>query len=279
MITHIQIFTDGGEATREAVRFGAWLAGILRVPALLVGVAEGESDSERLESLFYDAVGMLQEAGAEYSLELYNGPLKRVIAARAGSPDSLAVVGAHDKPRAWLAKGQFFSDLMEAVPAPLLYVTRARAPVRKVLVCVGGLGYELTSERLGLEIARAAGAEVRFLYVVPPIDLDYPSAKTVRQHQGDLSETETLPGRGLRRALETAREFELSASTRVRNGNIIQEIQGEAREGGYDLVCMGSPYSAHGLRHLYTPNVTAEVAESLQVPLLTARFGQAASQG
>lgn len=274
MITQILIFTDGRQETWEAVRFGAWLAGRLHLPAVLAGVSEGPTDSERLESLFFDAVSELQGAGADYSLELHPGPLKKVIVSKVQGPNSLVVAGPHERPRAWLGKGQFFSDLMEAVPAPLLYVTQARTPVRKILVCVGGLGYELTSERLGMDIARAAGAEVCFLYVVPPIDLDYPSTKTVREHQKDLSETETLPGRGLRRALESARELELNASTKVRSGNIIQEIQQEVKEGGYDLVCMGSPYSAHGLRHLYTPNVTAEVAESISIPLLTARYEQ-----
>ena len=30
------------------------------------------------------------------------------------------------------------------------------------------------------------------------------------------------------------------------------------------FLAMGSPYSAHGLRQLYTPNVTAEVAEAVR---------------
>jgi len=42
--------------------------------------------------------------------------------------------------------------------------------------------------------------------------------------------------------------------------------------GEYDLICMGSPHSAHSLRHLYTPNVTAEVAEAANCPILTARY-------
>ena len=38
------------------------------------------------------------------------------------------------------------------------------------------------------------------------------------------------------------------------------------KDGDYDLVCMGSPYSASALRQFYTPNVTAEIAESYLLP-------------
>jgi hypothetical protein len=36
---------------------------------------------------------------------------------------------------------------------------------------------------------------------------------------------------------------------------------------------MGSAYSAHSLRHLYMPNVTAEVSEVVAIPLLSVRLG------
>jgi nucleotide-binding universal stress UspA family protein len=53
---------------------------------------------------------------------------------------------------------------------------------------------------------------------------------------------------------------------------VVEEIVGEVEEGGYDLVCMGSSYNAHTLRQYYTPNVTAEVAEAVHCPVLTARY-------
>jgi nucleotide-binding universal stress UspA family protein len=63
----------------------------------------------------------------------------------------------------------------------------------------------------------------------------------------------------------------LQASVRARNGHVVEEILSELKEGNYDLVCMGSPYSANPLRQLYSPNVTAEVAEAAHCPVLTAR--------
>ena len=48
----------------------------------------------------------------------------------------------------------------------------------------------------------------------------------------------------------------------------------EMKEGNYDLLCMGSPLSSNALRQLYTPNVTAEIAEMDLVPVLTARYAR-----
>jgi nucleotide-binding universal stress UspA family protein len=76
----------------------------------------------------------------------------------------------------------------------------------------------------------------------------------------------------LRKALAMAREAGLNARVVTRQGNIVEQILAEIRQGDYDLVCMGSSYSAHSLRQLYTPNITAEIAEVVQCPVLTARF-------
>ncbi|HEX2979610.1 MAG TPA: universal stress protein [Anaerolineaceae bacterium] len=67
----------------------------------------------------------------------------------------------------------------------------------------------------------------------------------------------------------------MKAEVIVRRGNVVSEILHEAHSGKYDLIGMGSPYSTHSLRHLYLPNVTAEVAESVEIPVMTVRAGWA----
>jgi nucleotide-binding universal stress UspA family protein len=123
-----------------------------------------------------------------------------------------------------------------------------------------------------LMIADAARASVTLFHVVPPIDLDYPVANDLQDHWKELLESDTLPGRNMRSALEIVKEADLPVEVRIRHGNVVPEILDEIRDGDYDMICMGSPHSAHGLRQLYVPNVTAEVAEAIQFPLLTARY-------
>jgi nucleotide-binding universal stress UspA family protein len=112
---------------------------------------------------------------------------------------------------------------------------------------------------------------VTILHVIPPTDLDYPTTRDVRKHVRDLQDTDTILGRSLRKGLDIAKATGLNAKLVTRQGHIVEEILAEVKQGDYDMVCMGSRYSGHTLRQLYTPNVTAEVAESVNCPVLTVR--------
>jgi nucleotide-binding universal stress UspA family protein len=161
---------------------------------------------------------------------------------------------------------------MEKIWGPILYVPQVRLPVKKILVSIGGLGYAVTAESLALKMANACKAEVTVLHVIPPSDLDYPSTRGMREHLSDLAETDTLAGRSLRTALDLAKDAGVEAKAITRQGDVVGQIIEEIRLGDYDMVCMGSSYSAHSLRQLYAPNVTAEIADVVHCPLLTTRF-------
>ena len=156
-----------------------------------------------------------------------------------------------------------------------MYVPEVRLPLKKLLISAGGLGYEVDAENLALQVATASRADVAILHVIPPTDLDYPTTRNVREHAGDLSDTDTFLGRTLRKALDIAKSAGLNAKLITRQGHVVEEILTEIREGNYEMVCMGSAYSAHSLRQLYTPNVTAEVAEAALCPVLTVRHMRA----
>jgi nucleotide-binding universal stress UspA family protein len=136
---------------------------------------------------------------------------------------------------------------------------------------VGGLGYEVTAENLAMRLAGLTSARITLLHVIPPMDLDYPSAREVKKGSRHLADTNTLPGRALRRGLELAEAAGITASLKVREGNAVEEILAEIKAGNYDLVCMGSPFSTNALRQMYAPNVAAEVADFVHRPILIAR--------
>jgi nucleotide-binding universal stress UspA family protein len=161
---------------------------------------------------------------------------------------------------------------LERIKGPILYVPELRLPLKKILISAGGLGYEEVAENLALRVAAASEAELTILHVVPPTDLYYPTTRGVQAHMKDLATTDTLPGRSLRHALEMAQNAGLNARAITRHGIIVEEILAELKEGSYDMVCMGSSYTATSLRQLYAPQVTAEVAESANRPVLTARY-------
>ena len=276
MKPRLLLFTNGRESTWPSIEFSAWMAANMGTPLTLVGMLETPGENEFVEDLFSRAVSLFQEKGVEYSLQLETGNAEEIIPRKTkGDPADLVVVGPLERPalRRFLV-GRSFRHFMASVDKPLLYVPTARTPIRKMLICLGGLGYGLTAEHLGVKVARMTGASVTLLTVVPPIDLDYPEARVIRNNWQKLAETDTLPGRTLRKAIEAAIQSEVTVRVITRQGNAVEEIRAEIKEGDYDMVCMGSPYSTHSLRQMYTPNVTAEVAELAECPILTARFIQ-----
>lgn len=282
----IMIFTNGRPSTFPAIEYGAWLGASLGTPVLLVGLDEVPSPSQideethPLEAVFARAVEAFKKAGVKYSLEVLQGHAEEVIPARVKGRDALVVLGPLGRPPLKrLLSGRSFRHIMEHVSAPIVYAPQVKLPLKKALICLGGLGYEVSAENLAMRVAQTSHADVTLLTVVPPIDLDYPEAALMRENWERLAETETVAGKCLRRGLEAARIAGLNATVKVRNGNVVEEILAEMKEGNYDLLCMGSPLSSNALRQLYTPNVTAEIAESDLVPVLTARYARAEPSG
>ena len=271
------ICTNGQETTWPAIDYGAAVAALIGSPVTLLGIAEHLpsapiDDKYPLEGIFARAVELFDQRGVRYSLEIESGDAERVIPLEARKRNCIVVLGRLARPPIRrLLSGRSIRRLLAEIATPILYVPQACLPIRKMLVCVGGLGYETNAEQLAIRIGLKSGAEVALLHVAPPVDLDYPTARTERDHWKDLETTDTMTGRHVRQALDTARAAGLNASVRARQGNIIEEIVAEIKGGNYDLVCMGSPYSRHGLRHLYGPNVTDAVAERVACPVLTVR--------
>ncbi len=268
------VLINGCDKNWAAIEYTAWLAAKTGKTLRLEGIIENPAKKENVEAMLTRASQYLSEKGLKHSIATHTGNLEKT-ASQLSEEFPHAVFVAGNMGRSSLQKlisGSSFRNLMEAVHSPLLFVPTASIPVKKVLICMGGLKYALTAEHLGLKLAKEMDAQVTLLTVVPPIDLDYPEARVIREQWQTLAETDTEPGRNLRNALATARGLGVETNIRARNGNIVEEILDEIKTGQYQLICMGSSFSAQGLRHMMTANVTAEIAESRLCPVLSARY-------
>lgn len=273
----VLITTNGYKETWKAIEYGAWFAQAMEMKITLLGVTEALSpaaidDHHPLEEVFERAVHLFKEKGLAYSLEVQNGDAESIIPKRANSGEFITVMGPLGRPqiRRWLV-GRSIHHFMETIINPILYVPEARLPLNRLLICVGGLGYEVNAEALALQVAMKSQAAVTLLHIVPPVDFDYPTARAASEHWKDLINTDTMLGRNLRKAVEAAQAAGLVAQVEVRQGNIVEEIAAAMKAGNYDLLCMGSPFGGNALRQLYAPNVTAEIAELARCPVLTSR--------
>jgi len=272
------ITTNGFKGTWPSIEYGTWLAAALEKKVTLLGITEDLSpaaidDHHPLEDVFARAVELFQQNGVTYSLEVQNGNAEDIIPRKAKQGDYIIVLGPLGRPQfRRLLTGRSIRHLMEEIEQPILYVPQSKLPLKKILICIGGLGYEVTAEHIAMQMAMKSRAEITLLHIVPPIDMNYPTAKTVSAHWQNLTETDTPIGRSLRQALEIAKNDGLTANVKARQGNVVEEISTEVKEGNYDLLCMGSIYSSNALRQLYAPNVTAEIADGAACPILSARY-------
>jgi nucleotide-binding universal stress UspA family protein len=281
MKPNLMVFTNGFEGSWPAIEYGAWIARNMKTRLTLTGVVEENDDEHPVEEIFSRAVTLFQEQQVDYALELENGMVEHTIMRRKDfqdppgvmeNLDRLLFLGPFGRPQVRkMIVGNSFRKLMSIVSIPILYVPSVRMPVQRVLVCMGGLGYTLTAENLGLRVAQMNQASITLLTVVPPVDLDYPEARKIRDNWKNLVDTDTLTGRSLREGLQKAQAAGVEAKVKVRHGNIVEQILEELKDGHYELICMGSQFSTHSLRQLYTPNITADVAENSLCPLLTVR--------
>ena len=266
---------SGAETSLPALDYGIWLAEQIRLPVTLLGIVEKPARRKQVEQLIESRSTQLQNSGIPYQVLLESGRSRDVICRQAVPDRHLAVFGPFGRPRLrrWL-RGRSFRRIFQDIHTPVLYVRQAHPRLRKILVCLGGLGHALSAERWSLYLAERMGASVTLLHVVEPISYDYPVAREIQDHWQDILETDTPQGQNLRTALRMAQEIGVTADFKVRHGDIVHEILAETSAQEYDMIVMGSPYSSNNLRHLFMPNVTAEVAEAVDCPILAASFGQ-----
>ncbi len=271
MAKKILLVTNGCSRNWATIEYAAEMAKILNLPISLLGVVEKFDLEHPVEEMFSRMVTLLQEKELIYDLQLVNGDTEEVLAKIDWNEDTYLFAGTLGRSqfRHWLV-GRSFRKILKNVSSPIFYVREARLPIKKILMCFGGLDHTSNAEKIGLEIGRRAGAEVKFLHVIPPIESEHlPMQKTEEKPEKLVDEK---PAKTLEKAQEHAQDEGVESKVVVRQGNIVQQIVAELETQSYDLICMGSSFSdPNNLRHHYTPNITAEVAEAARCPVLSAR--------
>lgn len=265
--------TNGAPESLAALDYGVWLAELLRSRIVLLGAVERDGQAAAVEAALDATEARARQAGLSLERRTVSANLRETVCQLAEAEKHLVILGPLGRPwwRRWV-QGRSFRRILQEIPAPLIYVPAPHCRLARILICTGGLRYTHSAERWARYLAQRTQAHLTWLHVVVPVTFDYPTAREVYEHRDRLLESDTPPARHLREALREAKEAGLEASVRVRTGDVVSEILAEVREGDYDLVVMGTPHSSHSLRRLYLPNVTAEVAESISVPVLTARL-------
>ncbi|HSF82460.1 MAG TPA: universal stress protein [Anaerolineales bacterium] len=265
--------TNGEPASYPALEYGTWLAGMMRLPVVLLGVLEKWQRQDRVKQMVDRAAGLLVENAIPHSVQFETGRGSIVISRLVVTGDFITVVGPLGRPT-WrrVVQGRSFRRILSRVESPIFYVRENRARLEDILVCLGGLGYSTSVQNLCLHLAKTSNARVTLLHVVEPVSYRYPTSRDIVEHWQKIDETDTPQGLNLRRAKALFESAGLSVDLKIRHGSTVHEILEEVPRGKYDLIGLGSPYSTRSLRHVFLPNVTAEIAEAVNCPVLTVRY-------
>mgnify|MGYP003332941164 CR=1 FL=1 len=269
----ILLATNGAPASLPALRYGAWLADELNSPVKLLGIQESGPWRHMLASALEGTQAELQEQGRTFEVISMHGNSEERIAEYAERGETgLLVFGPFGRPgwRRWL-RGRSIRRIMQRVSSPFIYVRQAPMQLRRILVCLGGLGYSFPMLEIAIYLASATGAEMSLLHIIEPGAYEYPTARRAHAKVGDLLDSDTPQGRNLQAALEATSRAGIDSEILIRSGYTLEEISKVAASGRYDLLGLGSPYSSQSLRHLATTNITAQIAELVPVPVLVAR--------
>ena len=114
------ICTNGSRESAPAVEYGTWLAEILGIPTILLGIVEHEKMRPAVDASLQDAASALMEHNLPYEICLESGQALPVICRLADARQHLVVAGPLGR-QAWL-RGRSFRRVMQEIPAPLIYV-------------------------------------------------------------------------------------------------------------------------------------------------------------
>ncbi len=264
--------TNSGSSSQPAIEHGMWLAGLLKLPIVLLGIVEKSKVRREIEDLIDETSRRLMQQGVSCRSLIVEGSAEGVIAREAARRERLAVVGLLGRSK-WrrLWRGSSFRRLMNTIVSPLLYVPSARLQLHRILLCTGGLRYAEGVTRVVRQIAQTSHAKVTLLHVTGPASLHYPPADELQDSRRDMLESSSPQAHHVRHTLAEFEDASIPIEMKRRHGYIVREIIAETQDVDYDMVGLGSPHGMRTLRHLFTPSVTAEVLEAVNLPVLVAR--------
>ncbi len=268
----ILICSDGADPADNPTRLGGLIAGPCHSQTTLLGIAEDAGDKEPLRRALESEAEMLRQQEIVPRLVVRSGePIRQILAETTANEYDLAVIGARRKASGGLYwRPEKTYEVIKAVPPPVLVAIGACNRLQRILVCTGGKKYIDDAVQLAGDIAKCVKAQVTLLHVMaePPaivrqdvnVDLLLASASEL--------------GRNLRAQKESLEKIGLLVEVRIREGFALDQIFAEVREGQHDLIVTGTSQSTGPFRHYIMGDLTREILNRANCPVLVARAGK-----
>lgn len=272
----ILICTDGSAQAENAVRFGGLIASSCCAETTILGITERSGTEEVVFDSLKRAQQLLKQGGVAAELITKAGePTEEILKRTQETRYDLVVIGAVRKG----TRGPFLMSakayrIIKAVEPSVLVVIGERATLRRILICSGGEKYIDKAVEFSGELARAMDASITLFHVMAQPPAGYAELMKMEEDVNLLLHSSSELGRNLSREKEVLERMGIASEVRLRHGLVISEVFKEIRRGDYDLVVTGSSPSGGSLRTYIMGNITREIVNRAECPVLVVRGGQ-----
>jgi len=273
--------SDGSPQAENAVRFGALIAAACQAETSILGIVEKTGHEDTVLQALQRAREILKEYHLNAELMTKAGrPVPEIIKRTLETKYDLVVIGAARKgahgPMCMSARAY---KIIESVEPPVLVVIGEHTALRRILLCTGGTKQSDATVNFAGEIARRANASIDLLHVVAKPPAMYANLIKSEEDVDQLLQSDSKLGRSLRHQKELLEEMGVPCEVRLQHGLVLDELMEELRRTDYDLVVSGSSPVQERLRRYIMGNITREIVNRAELPVLVVRSGIRSDHG
>jgi nucleotide-binding universal stress UspA family protein len=267
--------SDGSSQAENAVRFGALIAAACQAETSILGIIEKVGQEDAVLKTLRRAQDILKEYHLNAELITKAGrPVTEIIKRTQEAKYDLVVIGATRKgTRGPLCMSARAYKIIESVEPPVLVVIGERTALRSMLLCTGGTRQADATVQFAGEIARRVNATVCLLHVLAETPAVYANLMPSEEDVVQLLQSSSKLGRSLRRQKELLEKLAVPCQVELRHGLVLDELLAELQRTEYDLVVSGSSPARDRLRTYVMGNVTREIVNRAELPVLVVRSG------
>ena len=265
--------SDGSNQAENAVRFGALIAAACQAEPSLLGIAEKASEQEPLLQALQREQDIFKGHNLNAELITKAGrPVREIVKRTREESYDLVVIGAVRKGArnaAWVSARAY--KIVESVAPPVLVVIGERRALRRILLCTSGRPQADKAFEFAGEVARSVNAVVDLIHVTAEPPAMYANLIELEEDADRLLASNSKLGRTLRHQKELLEQSGVFGEFRLRHGLVVPELLKELQRTDYDLVMVGSSPAEDMLRQYVMGNVTREIIDHAELPVLVVR--------
>jgi nucleotide-binding universal stress UspA family protein len=272
----ILICSDGTDPADKPIQLGGLVAGPCDAETTLLGIAEVSGDEQPLRQALENEAAKLRGWGVTPELVLRTGePIREILHQTTETQYDLTIIGARRKGTTgpyWRAEKTY--EVIKAIPTPVMLATGGCETLKSFLVCTGGKKYIDAAVELTGKVAAAVGASVTLLHVMAEPPAIYADLVRLEEDVDQLLQSGSELGRNLLAQKESLEQLGVAVEVRVRHGIVLRQVFAEVGERKHDLIVTGSSPTRGPLGHYIMGDLTRDIVNRANVPVLVARAGK-----